>query len=72
MTDPSAATSPTPMPADPFPEPARPPAPPEQTPADPVNVPPPGPDVIYPGGGEPLGVPPTPDIQPSPEPPNVA
>jgi hypothetical protein len=68
MIDDSAATNPNPMPADPFPAPA----PPEQTPADPVNVPPPGPDVVYPGGGEPLGVPPAPDIQPLPEPPNVA
>ena len=62
---------PEPMPKDPFPEPALPPMPPEQTPNEPVNIPPPGPDVVLPGGGEPLGIPPAPDVQPSQEPPSV-
>ena len=44
---------------------------PETTPKDPVNVPAPGPDVIFPGGGEPIGIPPAPgpDIPGSPTPP---
>jgi hypothetical protein len=55
---------------DPFPIPARPTQPPELTPSDPVNIPPPGQDVIFPAN-EPVGIPPAPDVQPSPEPPGV-
>jgi len=45
---------------------------PEKTWNDPVNVPPPTPDVIFPGSGEPLGIPPGPgpDIPDSPTLPN--
>ena len=65
---------PNPMPTEPFPEPAHPPTPPAQTPSDPVNVPPPAPDVIFPGQGDPAGIPPmpAPDIPPLQEPPMIA
>jgi len=39
-----------------------PPAPPERTPREPI-VPPLAPDVIFPGGGEPLGIPPRPGVE---------
>ena len=71
MPNKGAIPNPRPLPSDPFPEPTRPPDPPEQTPEDPVNVPPPGQDIIFPDGEEPLGIPPSPNIQPLSEPPNV-
>jgi len=44
--------------------------PPERKPIDPLNVPPPGQDVVLPGKGEPLGIPPAPgpDIPVTPTP----
>ncbi len=55
------------------PKPEVPPPIPERAPPDPVNVPVRGPDVIFPGQGEPIGIPtgPGPEIPSAPPPPEI-